>query len=158
MLLYLTLCCSPVRLNRLWAATMYVGVPAVTLTARLSHCSFGSRAMQAHLMWSLHLTSRHPSIHQPFGGILQYRRDPDCCRPFTCKYRDAGPAPVFNIEGVLCTQVSLCVCICECAVHVCVACSNTSKTRSCQITGNVLIQFHSVVPHCILSLDAFLQN
>lgn len=44
---------------------------------------------------------------------------------------------------------SLCVCAYECAVHVCVACSNTSKTRSCQITGNVLIQFHSVVPNCI---------
>lgn len=53
---------------------------------------------------------------------------------------------------------SLCVCAYECAVHVCVACSNTSKTWSCQITGNVLIQFHSVVPNCILSLDEFLHN
>lgn len=46
--------------------------------------ALGSTTAGAHLMWSSHLTSSSP----PQTQTEQTKRAADCCRPFTCKYRD----------------------------------------------------------------------
>lgn len=72
----------------------YVGVPAVSMAARQAASSlplfgaFGSITAGAHLMWSPHLTTSSLPRAQTAGGTVKTKGAADCCRPFTCKYRE----------------------------------------------------------------------
>lgn len=168
--------CSPVRegdqtmdhFHDMWESLLFQWLPGRQPLPSLFE-AFGSITTGAHLMWSPHLTSSSLPQAQTAGGTEQTRGAADCCRPFTCKYRDQAWVWVQYWRCPLHWGPSVCAYMSVCAytagkriwlcvsmrVHasvfscMCMAWSSTSKLYSCQIAANVLIQKHSVVSNYI---------
>lgn len=155
----------------------YVGVPAVSVAARQAASSLPLFPF-LHNVW-LHKDGSPSDVVPPppiwLAALfprprrleVQSRREgPQIVVDHFHVNTECRPGSGFNIEGVRCTEVPLCVHIWACTgkciwlcvsmcMHACVfscmcmAWSSTSTLYSCQIAANVLIQKHSVISNYI---------